>query len=618
MTGYSMGVDLGTTFTAAATVDETGVPTMVGLGNRAMQIPSVVHIGADGSTLVGELAERQAATDPASVVREFKRRMGDAVPIYVGNRPVTAEVLNGTLLRWVIDQTSERMGGPPSHVTLTHPATWTQFNIGKLAEAAELAGVSGVTMCSEPVAAATHYAAGNAVAIGDRICIYDLGGGTFDVCVVVKTADGFEILGTPCGVDDVGGIDFDKQIIRAVHRGISSAHPGLDPDDPGYGVLRRECVDAKEALSVDVDTVVPVALSGFSTSYRLTRSEFESMIDAAIELTITATRSALKSAGVSPSDLSALVLVGGSSRIPLVSEKLAHAFKCRLAVNTHPKHEVALGAAMAGAPTVSAEQPTDPPPRRPWASERRRKAVLGVSGVAAAVILVVLVVGRSWILPSASAESTSAQATLSAPSLGDTGAAASDPTAASTPTSSAPGLATAAPRSTSPPGPATSPVAPLPESTVLAPASLDQESEAWLRTLCRGGSQMEDAKIIPGASYQGVRAAQKAYVDSYSQRAAIARATADALELMGTPSVAGGRIDAIGAVDGLRRLADILDDGARVLAGAAVTTVPELLAADAAATAQIRQGYQPADMRLLSADELGFVAALPGCESLGH
>ena len=122
---------------------------------------------------------------------------------------------------------------------------------------------SGVTMCSEPVAAATHYAAGNAVAIGDRICIYDLGGGTFDVCVVVKTADGFEILGTPCGVEEVGGIDFDKQIIRAVHRGISSAHPELDPDDPGYGVLRRECVDAKEALSVDVDTVVPVALRDF-------------------------------------------------------------------------------------------------------------------------------------------------------------------------------------------------------------------------------------------------------------------------------------------------------------------------------------------------------------------
>ena len=129
---------------------------------------------------------------------------------------------------------------------------------------------------------------------------------------------------------------------------------------------------------------------------------------------------------------------------------------------------------------------------------------------------------------------------------------------------------------------------------------------------------MEDAKIIPGASYPGVKAAHKAYVDSYSQRAAIARATADALELIGTPSVAGGRIDAVGAVDGLRRLADILDDGARVLAEAAVTTVPELIAADAAATAQIQQGYQPADMRLLSADELGFVAALPGCESLGH
>ena len=104
------------------------------------------------------------------------------------------------------------------------------------------------------------------------------------------------------------------------------------------------------------------------------------MIDAAIELTITATRSALKSAGVSPSDLSALVLVGGSSRIPLVSEKLAHAFKCRLAVNTHPKHEVALGAAMAGVADGVRRAANGSANPSAVGSERRRKACWSFRG----------------------------------------------------------------------------------------------------------------------------------------------------------------------------------------------------------------------------------------------
>ena len=627
MTSYSLGVDLGTTFTAAATVDETGVPTMVGLGNRAMQIPSVVHLGPDGATLVGELAERQAVADPTSVAREFKRRMGDTVPIYVGKQPITAEVLNGTLLRWVIDRTTERMGGPPSHVTLTHPATWTSHKVGKLAKAAELAGVPEFALCSEPVAAATHYAVNHTVEIGDRICIYDLGGGTFDVCVVVKTVDGFEILGTPDGVDELGGVDFDKQITTAVSHSIASVHAGFDEDDPGFARLRRECVDAKEALSDDVDTVIPVALEGFSTSYRFTRGEFESMIDAAIDLTITATQNALKSAGVSSSDLSVIVLVGGSSRIPLVSERLARSFRCRLAVNTHPKHEVALGAAMAGAPKESVDLPDNPPTPQPRGHWRPRKALVGVSGLAAAAVLAVLVLGRSWLLPSASAQSTDpvgppTAAVVNTP--GTTTALDPGPSSADQPTSTADEPNTTELTTTSRSKPTDPPVttgSPMPtsppESTAVPPVSLDEDSVTWLRTLCGGGSQIDDAKIVPGASYPSIRAAHQAYVDSYRERAVIAHATADALELTETSTIAGGRIDPEDAIDGLRRLADILDDGGQVIAEAEVGTVAELIAADTAATAQIRQSYQPADLQLLSEEELAFVATMPGCESIG-
>ena len=288
-----------------------------------------------------ELAERQATTDPTGIAREFKRRVGDTTPIYAGGATFTPEGLTAHVLRWVVEQAVERMGERPAQVTLTHPATWTTFNIEKLVAAAELAGLNGVRTCPEPVAAAHHYAAHHSVAVGDRICIYDLGGGTFDVCVLVKTDEGFEILGKPTGIPFLGGADFDQLIISAVVEGLSALNCDVDPDDPGIAALRRECVDAKEALSADVEAVIPVRLQGVSTIYRITRSEFEAMIDAAIELTIEATGHALRSAGIAAGDLAAIVLVGGSSRIPLVSQKLEHAFKCRIAVNTHPKHEVA-------------------------------------------------------------------------------------------------------------------------------------------------------------------------------------------------------------------------------------------------------------------------------------
>ena len=215
------------------------------------------------------------------------------------------------------------------------------------------------------------------MAVGDRICIYDLGGGTFDVCVLVKTDEGFEILGKPTGIPFLGGADFDQLIISAVVEGLSALNCDVDPDDPGIAALRRECVDAKEALSADVEAVIPVRLQGVSTTYRITRSEFEAMIDAAIELTIEATGHALRSAGIAAGDLAAIVLVGGSSRIPLVSQKLEHAFKCRIAVNTHPKHEVALGAALAG--SQGADREPVVVPIAPRAPHRRRQAVLSIS-----------------------------------------------------------------------------------------------------------------------------------------------------------------------------------------------------------------------------------------------
>ena len=349
---YRLGVDLGTTFTAAAVSDGSTEPTVIGLGNRALQIPSVLFLKPDGEFLVGEAAERRGLTEPDRLAREFKRRIGDHVPIMVAGAPFSPQALTAHLLRWVVDRATERMGEGPAEVILTHPANWGPFRLELLDQVTVMAGLASASRCTEPEAAAAQYAAQNRVAPGDRVAVYDLGGGTFDACVLEKTDTGFQALGTPEGVEHLGGVDFDEAVLRHVLGALGAGAAALDPDDPavtvGLARLRRDCVEAKEALSTDVDTLVPVALPGLSTTVRITRAEFELMIRPALTETVAAMRRALQSAHVEPSSLRSILLVGGSSRIPLVSEVLTREFSVPTALDTHPKHDVALGSVRAG------------------------------------------------------------------------------------------------------------------------------------------------------------------------------------------------------------------------------------------------------------------------------
>jgi molecular chaperone DnaK len=345
--GYRLGIDLGTTFTAAAT-DVGGSPRMVGLGNRALQVPSVLYLKEDGTFLCGEAAERRAVEHPERVVREFKRRIGDTVPILVAGHPFSPQALTAKLLTWVVSTAGEREGEQPDEVILTHPANWGGFKRELFGQVASLADLSRVQTCAEPEAAAIQYSSRAHLEPGDRVVVYDLGGGTFDVCVLQMTEDGCAILGSPDGVEHLGGIDFDEAVFRHVLDALGEQVAGLDPGEPevtsGLIRLRRDCVEAKEALSNDVDTVIPVHLPGISTSVRLTRSELEGLISPAITETLSAMKRALRSATTSAEDLAAVVLVGGSSRIPLISQRLQGELGVRTAMDTHPKHDIALGA----------------------------------------------------------------------------------------------------------------------------------------------------------------------------------------------------------------------------------------------------------------------------------
>jgi actin-like ATPase involved in cell morphogenesis len=348
---YQLGIDLGTTYTAAAVARE-GQIEVVGLGNRAAAIPSVIHLAGDGTILTGEAASRRAATEADRVAREFKRRIGDPTPILVGGTPYSAEALSAKLLRWVIEKVSQLEGGPPSHLTVTYPANWGPYKQELFGQAIRLAGATATTL-TEPEAAAIAYAANERVARGALVAVYDLGGGTFDAAVLRKTADGFEILGQPEGIERLGGIDFDEAVVGHVRDALGGALEQIDPGDTAamaaLAQLRRECVEAKEALSSDTDTSIAVLLPNVQTDVRLTRAEFEHMIRPTLSETVEAMRRALASASVEPGQITAVLLVGGSSRIPLVAELVSDAFGRPVAVDAHPKHAIALGAAHAAA-----------------------------------------------------------------------------------------------------------------------------------------------------------------------------------------------------------------------------------------------------------------------------
>ncbi|MET0425454.1 MAG: Hsp70 family protein [Actinoplanes sp.] len=454
---YGLGIDLGTTQTAAA-VRVDGRIDVVRLGGRRAEIPSLVFVKPDGGLLIGEAAERRGQTEPARLAREFKRRIGDPVPILVGGTPFSAHALTAKLLRHVLDTVTQMQGAPPAAVIVTHPANWGPYKREQLDQAIRQADAEHVQVRSEPEAAALQHATARRIAPGETVAVYDLGGGTFDVAVLRREGDGFVLLGEPEGIEQLGGIDFDEAVFGHVVGVLGSKTDGLDPDDPevvaALARLRRDCVEAKESLSFDTETMIPVALPGLHTRVRLNRSELESMIAPSLADTVAATARALRAAGVAPEQLSAILLAGGSSRIPLVAQLLSTEFQRPVVADPHPEHSIAMGAAVAtagasgstppfaaaprgngnAAPPVDATLVDFPGAASPVASPRRK----GEAAAAAAGPITSVPVAPARGVPVAPGRGSAT------PSRGDAAGApvAYSPGAASVPgTASAPGIA---------------------------------------------------------------------------------------------------------------------------------------------------------------------------------
>ncbi|WP_448614952.1 Hsp70 family protein [Modestobacter sp. URMC 112] len=347
--GYSLAIDLGTTFVATAVAGDAGLE-MFPLGDGSVVAPAAVYVRDDGQLVTGEAAARRAVSNPDRVARDVKRHLGNPTPVMLGGAPYAVSDLLAALLQDVLVRVTERQGAPPEVVALTHPANWGPTRRQLFEDVARSVGLTDPVYTTEPEAAATHYASTRPLDEGEVIAVYDLGGGTFDATVLRRTAHGFEIVGTPEGIERLGGTDFDEAILAHVNYVSGGALTELDLSDPKTVValarLRQDCTLAKEALSVDTEAKIPVFLPNRHFEVTLDRSELEGMVRAPIESTIGTLHRVLRAAQVEPDALSAVLLVGGSSRIPLISRMVSEAFGRPTVVGTHPKHVVALGAAV--------------------------------------------------------------------------------------------------------------------------------------------------------------------------------------------------------------------------------------------------------------------------------
>lgn len=392
---WILAIDYGTSSSAAAIAVGSTV-TLVEVDGTP-RVPSVVLADDDGELIAGVIAVRQGAGRPDRIERSPKRRIGDRT-VVLGDRRFRPVELAAAVLRPLAAEAVRRQGGtPPRELRITHPATWAGTRLAALRDAAESLELAPVRLVPEPVAAALHYA-DQQLAEGDLVAVYDLGGGTFDTAVLRSTAEGFEVVGTPGGSDRLGGEDFDERLYQHVGAALGAQDPEAweqlrFADDRAYvranEAFRTDVRAAKEALSSAADYTVYVP-APVDREIRVTRDELEHLIRPDLDRTVDELVATVERVGASVDDLAAVYLVGGSSRIPLVTRLLADRLGSVPSTWGDPKSVVALGAAGASEAAMDAVAPVtgpmaaSPAPVSMPVGESAAAAVVGIGSAAPA------------------------------------------------------------------------------------------------------------------------------------------------------------------------------------------------------------------------------------------
>lgn len=345
-----IGIDLGTTNSCVA-VMEGGQPTVIPNSEGGRTTPSVVGF-KDTDRLVGQVAKRQAVANPDKTVISIKREMGTAYKVQIDDKNYSPEEISAMVLSKLKADAEAYLGSPVTQAVITVPAYFNDSQRQATKNAGKIAGLEVLRIINEPTAAALAYGLDKQDRKNQKILVFDLGGGTFDVSIL-EIGDGvFEVLSTN-GNTRLGGDDFDNRIMELLVDEFKKEN-GIDLSQDKLAKQRLK--EASEKAKIELSTLTQTTISlPFITAdatgpkhleYTLTRAKFENMISDLVEETLVCTRNALRDAGLSKSEVSNVVLVGGSTRVPCVVDALSREIPVTPFKGINPDECVAIGAAI--------------------------------------------------------------------------------------------------------------------------------------------------------------------------------------------------------------------------------------------------------------------------------
>lgn len=351
--GKTVGIDLGTSYSAIARLDEEGAATILENGQGRLITPSIVILGEEGKVIVGPSQERVAEEEPDRVISAIKREMGNpSFELFHEGRRLTPELISSMILT-KLRQDAEEHTKPVTNAVITVPYYFNEPKRQATRHAGRIAGLNVVDIINEPTAATLAYAwqqgeLGNPEAPDTErtILVYDLGGGTFDVTLVRYTPTNFTVLGTD-GDTVLGGIDWTARLADHLAEKFEAKF-GLDPrtEPIANKNLLVEAEAAKRELTLWEKSAVSLSFRGQALEYEVSRAKYEELTRDLLQRTRDTTEFTIDNAGVDPATLDAVLLVGGSSAMPSVAKMLEEVTGKQPSRELNPQTAVAQGAAI--------------------------------------------------------------------------------------------------------------------------------------------------------------------------------------------------------------------------------------------------------------------------------
>ena len=347
-----IGIDLGTTNSCVA-VMEGGEPVVIPNAEGSRTTPSVVAFQKDGTRVVGQVAKNQAVANPERTVISIKRKMGSDYKVKIDDKAYSPQEISAMILSKLKADAEAYLGSKVTDAVITCPAYFTDSQRQATKDAGKIAGLNVLRIINEPTAAALSYGLDKDKE-NSKVMIYDLGGGTFDVSILEISDGVFEVLATN-GNNMLGGDDFDKKLMDYMAEEFKKAH-GVDltKDKMAMQRLKEAAEKAKIELSGTMSTTVSLPFISMTDAgpvhldMEITRQKFEALIADLVEKTAEPMRLAMKDAGLSYNDIDKVILVGGSTRVPCVVQKVKQITGKEPFKGINPDECVAIGASIQG------------------------------------------------------------------------------------------------------------------------------------------------------------------------------------------------------------------------------------------------------------------------------